>query len=78
MVGKNYLCGGNMKGKTVSLICKIFGVFFAICGNALYIILVKNVEGNVIIAIGLTGLVIANMALPVDISKILTVWRETK
>ena len=61
-----------MSGKIVSLICKLSGILFSIAAVILYVKLAnEKANPEVILSLAGAGLIIANMALPVDISKII-------
>lgn len=68
----NNLLEDNMNGKIVSLICKLAGIVFSIASIIIYVNVAKSgVNSDVVISLAIAGLIIANMALPVDISKII-------
>ena len=68
-----------MKGKFVSLLCKIIGLAYAVAATFYYLNRsAPDVKADVLLAIAGVAVIIANLAFPVDISKIITNWKDPK
>jgi hypothetical protein len=67
-----------MKGKFFTLMCKYIALLWLVIAGGLYIVNNSNLTTEAMIFICGIGIIIANLGLPVDISKIINNWKGNK